>query len=113
VLRSRIAPPVHREGHIYGLNGDDLVCLRADTGDVVWKQRTYAGSLILVDDTLVLLSANAGLLRLVDASPTGFRERGQIEVLNRGAQTEAPPAFANGTIFVRNDEEIAAIAIEK
>ena len=113
VLRSRISPPVYRDGHIYGLNGDDLVCLRAETGDVVWKQRTYAGSLIMVDDTLVLLSANAGLLRVVEATPNGFREKAQIEVLNRGAQTEAPPAFANGLIFVRNDEEIAAIRIER
>jgi len=113
VLRSRISPPVHREGHIYGFNGDDLVCVRADTGDIVWKQRTYAGSLILVDDALVILSATAGTVRVVEATPAGYREKAQIEVLNRGAQTEAPPSFAAGLIFVRNDEEIVAIAIER
>lgn len=113
VLRSRISPPVHRDGHIYGFDGDDLVCVRADTGDRVWRQRTYAGSLILVDDTLVILSANAGLLRVAEATPAAYREKAQIEVLNRGAQTEAPPSFASGMIFVRNDEEIAAVAIER
>jgi outer membrane protein assembly factor BamB len=113
VFLSRISPPVHRDGHIYGFNGDDLVCVRAETGDVIWKQRTYAGSLILVDDALVVLSANAGLIRVVEATPAGYRERGQITVLNRGAQAESPPVFAAGMIFVRNDEEIAAIVIER
>lgn len=111
VLRSRISPPVHKDGHIYGFDGDDLVCVRAETGDVVWKQRTYAGSLILVDDALVVLSATGGVVRVVEATPSGYRERAQLEVLNRGAQTEAPPSFAGGMIFVRNDEEIVAIAV--
>jgi outer membrane protein assembly factor BamB len=113
VFRSRIAPPVHKDGHIYGLDGDDLVCLRAATGEVVWKQRIYAGSLILVDDALVILSASGGLVRVVEATPAAYRERGVLEVLNRGAQTEAPPSFASGMIFVRNDEEIVAVAIER
>ncbi len=112
-FRSRIAPPVHKDGHIYGFEGDDLVCLRAATGDVVWKQRIYAGSLILVDDALVILSASGGAVRVVEATPSGYRERGKLEVLNRGAQAEAPPSFAAGMIFVRNDEEIVAVAIER
>jgi outer membrane protein assembly factor BamB len=111
VLRSRISPPVYKDGHVYGFNGDDLVCVRVETGDVVWKERMYAGSLILVDDALVILSASAGVLRVVDATPNGFRERTQLEVLNRGAQTETPPSFAAGMIFVRNDEEIVAISV--
>lgn len=111
VFRSRISPPVYKDGHVYGFNGDDLVCVRVETGDVVWKERMYAGSLILVDDALVILSATAGVLRVVDATPNSFRERTKLEVLNRGAQTETPPSFAAGMIFVRNDEEIVAIAV--
>jgi outer membrane protein assembly factor BamB len=113
IFLSRISPPVHRDGHLYGFNGDDLVCIRADTGELAWKQRVYAGSLILVDDALVVLSANAGLIRVVEATPEGYRERGKLAVLNRGAQAESPPTFASGMIFVRNDEEIAAIVIER
>jgi len=111
-LRSRISPPVYKDGHLYGFDGDELVCLRAATGEAVWKQRLYAGSLIRVDDALVVLSANAGLVRVVEASPAGYREKAQLQVLQRGAQTETPPSFAGRTIFVRNDEEIAAIVVE-
>ena len=49
------------------------------------------------------------VLIVVEATPEGYREKGRLEVLNRGAQTETPPSFAEGTIFVRNDEEVAAV----
>jgi outer membrane protein assembly factor BamB len=112
VLKSRISPPVYRDGHLYGFDGDDLVCVRAASGEVVWKERLYAGSLILVDGRLVVLSVTAGLVRVVDATPAGYRERARLLVLNRGAQAETPPSFAGRTIFVRNDEEIAAVVVE-
>ena len=111
-FKSRVSPPVYRAGHFYGFKEDDLVCVKADTGDVVWRERIYPGSLILVDGQLVVLSASAGLLRVVEATPRGYREKGRLEVLNRGAQTETPPSFAEGAVFVRNDEEIAAVVVE-
>jgi hypothetical protein len=64
-----------------------------------------------VDGQLVVLSASAGLVRVVEATPEGYREKGRLEVLNRGAQAETPPSFAEGTIFVRNDEEVAAVVV--
>jgi outer membrane protein assembly factor BamB len=111
-FKSRTSPPVYRDGHLYGFREDDLVCVRAGSGEVAWRERVYPGSLILVDGQLVVLSASAGLVRVVEATPEGYRERGRLEVLNRGAQTETPPSFAGGTIFVRNDEEVAAVVVE-
>jgi outer membrane protein assembly factor BamB len=113
VFRSRISPPVYRDGHLYGFNDDDLVCVRVETGEIVWKHRAYIGSLILVDDALVVLSATGGTVRVVEATPSGYRERTMLQVFNRGAQAEAPPSFASGMIFIRNDEEIVAVAIER
>ena len=72
----------------------------------------YPGSLILVGDRLVVLSANAGLLRIVDASSAGYKERSRLEVLTRGAAAEVPPSFGAGTIFVRSEDEIVAVAVD-
>jgi outer membrane protein assembly factor BamB len=112
VFKARISPPVYRDGHLYGFKEDDLVCVRAATGEVVWRERVYPGSAILVDGRLVVLSANAGLVRLVEATPAGYREAARLEVLNRGAQAETPPSFSGASIFVRNDEEVAAVVVE-
>jgi outer membrane protein assembly factor BamB len=110
-LKTYVSPPVHHEGHLYGFADDFLSCLSADTGAVAWREKLYAGSAILVDGHLVLLSVNSGLLRVAEASPAGYREKGRLKAFNPGARAEAPPSFAGGRIFVRNDEEILAVAV--
>jgi outer membrane protein assembly factor BamB len=108
-LLSRVAPPVHHDGHVYGFGGDFLACIEAASGRTLWKERLYPGSLILADGRLVVLGVNTGLLRLVAATPAGYQERARLQVLNRGSSTEAPPSFGAGRIFVRNDEEVVAV----
>jgi outer membrane protein assembly factor BamB len=111
-LSAGVAPPVLHAGHLYGFGGENLACVDVATGKVVWKQRLYDGSVMLVDGHLVVLSSASGEVRVVEASPAGYREKAKLQVLNRGARAEAPPSFASGRIFVRNDEELVAIAIE-
>jgi outer membrane protein assembly factor BamB len=111
-LLSRAAPPVYHDGHLYGFGGDFLACLDAASGKARWKERLYPGSLILVDGRLVVLGTNSGLLRVVDATPAAYHEQARLEVLNRGSSAEAPPSFASGRIFVRNDEEVVAVTVE-
>jgi outer membrane protein assembly factor BamB len=110
-IKAYVSPPVHLDGHLYGFGDDFLTCVTAQGGKVLWKEKLYAGSAILVDGHLVLQSVTAGLLRVAEASPAGYKERARISVFNRGAAAEAPPSFADGRIFVRNDEEIVAVSI--
>ena len=111
-LRAGISPSVAHAGDLYGFGGDSLVCIDAGSGKTEWKERLYPGSLIVVDGHLVVLSATAGLLRVVEATALGYREKGRLEVLNRGAQAWAPPAYTDRRVFVRNEEEIAAIGVK-
>jgi hypothetical protein len=86
--------------------------VEAATGKVAWKKRLYGGSVILVDGHLVVLSQASGEVRIVEATPAAYREKAKLEVLARGARADAPPSFADGRIFVRSDEEVAALSIE-
>jgi outer membrane protein assembly factor BamB len=112
-LTASIAPPVLHEGHLYGFGGDDLACVEAATGKVAWKKRLYGGSAILVDGHLVVLSQASGEVRVVEATPAAYREKAMLPVLARGARSDAPPSFAGGRIFVRSDEEVAALSIAR
>ena len=111
-LSASISPPVLHEGHLYGFGGEHLACVEVATGKVAWKERLYGGSVILVDGQLVVLSQASGEVRIVEPTPSAYREKGKLQVLSRGGRAEAPPSFAGGRIFVRNDEELAAISIE-
>ena len=100
-------------GHVYGMSRDDLLCLDAATGEVRWKHRTYQASLAAVDGHLLLLSQVAGLLRVVEASPAGYREKAALAVFTPGALSDTPPAFAGGRIYLRNSEEMVAVELAK
>ena len=111
-LTAYVAAPVYRDGYLYGHGGDFLRCIRASDGGVAWEERTYPGSVALVDGHLVALSITAGLLRVVEASPQAYRERARLQVLEPGARAETPPSVAGRHLFVRNDEEVVAVDVE-
>jgi outer membrane protein assembly factor BamB len=107
-------PPVHHNGFLYawgGNSGEFFRCVDASTGQVRWSERIYRGFPVTAGDTLVILSEGSGLLRLVSADPAAYRERARLQVLKPGARTAAPPSLAGGRIFVRNLEEVVAVAI--
>jgi outer membrane protein assembly factor BamB len=107
-----VANPVYRDGHLYGYGGDFLRCVRASDGKAAWEERTYPGSVVLVDGHLVALSITAGVLRVVEANPQAYRERARLQVLEPGARAETPPSVVGRRVFVRNDEEVVAVDVE-
>jgi outer membrane protein assembly factor BamB len=107
-------PPVFHGGHLYGFGGNSgefLKAVDASTGAAKWSTRIYRGYAALAGDTLVVLAESSGLLRLIAADPTAYRELAQVQVLPPGARTFTPPAVARGRVFVRNLEEVVAVDV--
>jgi outer membrane protein assembly factor BamB len=110
-LRSSYSQTVFHDGWLYGYNDTYLVCLDPATGEVKWREKVYAGSLILVDGHLVLAGRTSGELRVVEASPEGYREKLRQPVFNPGAVSITPPSWAGGRLYLRNLEEIVALEV--
>ena len=103
------APPVMHEGYLYGFRGDFLSCVDASNGARMWRSRPPGGKgLILVDGHLVVFGAQ-GNVAIVQATPQGYKERARFQALGTSALTW--PSFADGRVFVRNAEEVAALNI--
>ena len=108
-IRSTWAFPVPHGDHVYGFAGQFLTCLDAETGEAVWKSRPPGrGTLIAVDDHLVILAAT-GEMVVAEASPEGYREKTRTAVLDEGYLTS--PSFASGRVYVRNLSQMAAVTI--
>jgi outer membrane protein assembly factor BamB len=107
-----VAAPVYRDGYLYGHGGDYLRCLRASDGNTAWQERTYPGSVALVDGNLVTLSIAAGLMRVVEATPEAYRERARLQVAEPGSHVETPPSIAGRRIYVRNEDAVVAVDVE-
>ncbi len=92
---------------IYGFDNATFKCISAATGEQTWAMRGLGkGSLVAADGLLYVLS-DEGVLALVEANPTEYRERGRAQVLTGRAWTS--PSLAGDTLFVRDQDEIAAV----
>ncbi len=110
-LGGSYAHPVYHEGHLYGFRGQILTCVDAATGERVWRSREPGGDgLILVDGKLVIFGAKGNVV-VADATPGGYQERARLRALAGSSLTW--PSFADGRIFVRNLDALAAVAARR
>jgi len=108
-LKSKFNSPVFWQNHVYGLDEGILTCIELERGTRKWKAGRYGyGQLILASGRL-LVTAEDGDVALVELSPEGFKEKARFQALN--GKTWNMPALANGSLFVRNEKEMAAFRI--
>ena len=108
-LKSSCAIPIYHDGHLYGYSGQILTCVDAETGERAWRSRPPGkGATLLLDDLLVVWTLE-GSVTLLPASPEVYAQIASGPVLEVGSLVS--PSFAEGMLFVRNHEEIAAVRV--
>lgn len=99
-MRNQFNSSVLWQGHLYGVDENQLRCLVFDTGEVKWTEKSVGkGSLMLADGKLIVLS-DKGELLLAEAAPAGFKPLARAQVL--GGKCWTTPVLANGKIYCRN-----------
>ncbi len=99
-MRNHMNSCVIWQGHIYGVDENQLRCLDAATGEVKWTDKfSGKGSLMLADGKLIVLS-DKGELAVADANPGGFKPISRTQAL--GGKCWTVPVLANGKIYCRN-----------
>lgn len=99
-MRNHMNSCVLWQGHLYGVDENQLRCLTFDTGEVKWTARQSGkGSLMLADGKLIVLGEK-GELMVAEASPAGFNVAARAQVL--GGKCWTTPVLANGKIYCRN-----------
>ncbi len=98
-LRNHMASSVLWEGHLYGVDENQLRCVVFDTGEVKWTDKVSGkGTLSLADGKLLVLSERGELL-VANPSPAGFKPIVRAQVV--GGKCWTAPTLANGKIYVR------------
>ena len=96
--------PIYRDGYIYGARADNrFVCLDLN-GKVVWASgpdASFGLGPFLMTDNLIFALNDAGLLRLLVASPDKFQLLGQAQVL-QGRESWAPLSLAGNRLLARD-----------
>lgn len=108
--------PVLVNDLLFGVHGRqegrsaELVCVSWKTGESLWREANFGvAHLIAVDGALLALTEGGELVRF-DASKTAFVERGRVRTLE--GLTRAPPALADGVLYLRDGTHLAAYSIK-
>lgn len=98
-MRNQLATSVLWEGHLYGMDDNQLRCVSFDTGEVKWTEKsTGKGALILADGKLIIISER-GELMVAPPSTNGFKPLARAQVV--GGKCWTAPTLANGRVYVR------------
>ena len=107
----QMASLVRKDAYAFGIQGQTggredqakLFCLEIGKGKKKWDKQGFGlGTLILVDDNLVILS-DRGEITLAKANPLSFQELARFQVLG-GKQNWTPPTYANGRMHCRSSK---------
>jgi outer membrane protein assembly factor BamB len=99
-------------GTLYGFDASILVALDFKTGNVLWRDRSVGkGSITYADGNLYILSEN-NVMGLVEASPTGYKEKGHFDIPDSGLNSWAHPVVSGGRLYIRNQSSLAAYDIK-
>jgi outer membrane protein assembly factor BamB len=101
-------------GHAYGFDGATFCCIDLeDRGKSCWRNGRYGHGqvLLLVDQGLLLVTAESGEAVLVAADPARHQELGRFQVVTGKTWNHA--AVANGRLYVRNAEEMACYDLRR
>jgi outer membrane protein assembly factor BamB len=110
-LSNHYATSVLKDGHLYGFHGRQemgqvLRCIELNTGKVRWSEDGFgAGTVALVGDKLLIVREN-GEAVTATATPAGFRPDSKMQLLP--GVVRSYPAIADGRIYVRNENTLAA-----
>jgi outer membrane protein assembly factor BamB len=131
-LNSIIPTPFIRDGYIYGVcSYGELRCLRASDGKRMWmslkatdvpdegEESRWANAFLIPQGERVFLPNEKGDLILAKLTPKGYEEIDRAHIL---APTDpspgrvvvwSHPAFANKSMYARNDKEIVCVSLAK
>ena len=91
---------------LYGSNNTVLMCIDFKSGKEKWHNRSIAPASVLYADGNLYLHGENGDVALVEATPSGYQEKGRFTPPgqpDRGqAKAWAYPVVANGKLFIRD-----------
>jgi len=113
---SEVHTPIVHKGHIFAVGKKRrglFTCLNLD-GKEVWTSDGKAafglGSFLLADGMFFVLEGNTGMLRLVEASTTEYKELASAQVLS-GPDAWGPMALSNGRLVLRDMTKMVCLDV--
>ncbi len=115
VLDCHFSTPVHFGGHLYGFHGrqeygQTFRCVTLNDAEVKWTLSMAAGSVLVADGKLLILTERGELL-VAQATPEAWQLHYRAQIT--GAETRALPALANGLYYARDKRKLTCVDLRR
>jgi outer membrane protein assembly factor BamB len=115
-----MSTPLWRDGSVYALDRHrGLKCIELKSGQIKWQDEFVSprgnnphASLMWAGERALIFNEKCELI-LARLTPKKYEEISKVKVPLRSGFSWAHPAFADGCIFVRDDEEIICVPLTK
>jgi outer membrane protein assembly factor BamB len=118
-----VRTPILYKNHLFAVGSKTrgrLMCVSLD-GKVVWQSpvasgdaaatRTFGlGGFMLADGMFLVVDGDSGMLRLVEASTTGYKELASAQIL-AGEEVWGPLALSNGRLVIRDTHQMVCLQV--
>jgi outer membrane protein assembly factor BamB len=106
-------------GHIYAGQGHRMglpICIELATGRKVWggdiRNAGKGSAAIAYADSHLIFRYENGLVILIEATPAGYKEKGQFEIPDASPLNWPYPAIADGKLFLRDQDRLLVYEIK-
>jgi outer membrane protein assembly factor BamB len=93
-----------------GLDGKVVWQSPVVSGDAAASRTFYLGGFLLADGMFFVLDGNTGMLRLIEASTTQYKELASAQILG-GEDVWGPMALSNGKLIIRDMEKMVCLQV--
>jgi outer membrane protein assembly factor BamB len=127
-LHSVMATPLIEDGYVYSpCSYGQFRCLKLETGERLWetfaptsgKSERWGNAFVVKNGDRAFLFSEKGDLIIAKLTPEKYEEIGRAHLLDadnhdpRRAVVWSHPAFANRSVYARNDHEIVCVSLAK
>lgn len=118
LMRNHISTCILHDGFLYGFdvntnnNAAFLKCVDLRRGEERWSDRSLAKGALIFADGCLIIQTEDGQLAVVEATPEGFRTRGEMKIFD-SYQTWATPALVNGRLYVRDGKWLQCLDLRR
>lgn len=106
-------------GHVYAGQGHRMglpICVELSTGRKVWggdvRNSGKGSAAIAYADSHLIFRYENGVVVLIEATPLGYREKGQFEIPDASPLSWPYPAINDGQLFLRDQDRLLVYDIK-
>lgn len=115
-MQTLMATSIVLDGHIYGFSGDlsafTMRCVSLADGEIKWEQRMPGRQCLLALNDHLLCIGERGDLTLIEAQPRSYVVKAELPKL-LAYKAWAPPAFADGRLYLRDQQQLVCLELGK